>query len=62
MTHRLKEHRQAWSNGNPLASAEHAIAWEDTSALTPALSSMIRIHQRFALEVWHISSQPHPLN
>ena len=63
MTHRLKEHRQALSNGSPSASAVadhandsgHAIAWDYASVIDSS-------SQCSALEAWHMRSQPHPLD
>ena len=66
LSHRLKEHQQAFrsTNSSNSAVAEHAIssghtiAWDEASVI----DSNPHLHPRCALEAWHIRSQPHPLN
>ena len=61
-----KEHMQALTNFDAMSSAlaEHAmdtmheIAWE----YAVVLASNPYLHQRYAIEAWHIRSQPSPMN
>ena len=63
LDHRLKEHRRALISGNVQQSAvaEHAtnemhdIDWEKAEVV----DCHPHYHQRFALEAWHIRTEPH---
>ena len=62
----MKEHMQAFTNPDAMTSAlgehamnnHHRIAWEEEEVLASNQS----LHQRCAIEAWHICSQPLPIN
>ena len=61
-----KEHLRALTGADPQTSAlaehvithHHDIAWNDAEVL----DSTPHLHQRCAIEAWHIRSQTHPMN